>query len=85
MINPLFLFIWLQGKVSLISQTGVHQLHIFLFVLAIFHVLYSVVTMALGQAKVSFNSIISSLYAFIYTYTTQCYSARLRTIIYLNN
>lgn len=40
-----------KGKVSLISQTGVHQLHIFLFVLAIFHVLYSVVTMALGQAK----------------------------------
>ncbi|KAL9395239.1 hypothetical protein Peur_014524 [Populus x canadensis] len=45
-----------KGKVSLISQTGVHQLHIFLFVLAIFHlfnihVLYSVITMALGQAK----------------------------------
>ncbi|CAK7345997.1 unnamed protein product [Dovyalis caffra] len=40
-----------KDKVSLISQTGVHQLHIFLFVLAIFHVLYSVITMALGQAK----------------------------------
>ncbi|XP_058080207.1 MLO protein homolog 1-like [Magnolia sinica] len=39
------------GKVSLISQSGVHQLHIFIFVLAVFHVLYSVITMALGQAK----------------------------------
>ncbi|KAJ6731203.1 MLO-LIKE PROTEIN [Salix viminalis] len=40
-----------DGKASLISQTGLHQLHIFIFVLAIFHVLYSVVTMALAQAK----------------------------------
>ncbi|XP_068640760.1 MLO protein homolog 1-like [Aristolochia californica] len=39
------------GKVSLISQSGVHQLHIFIFILAVFHVLYSVITMALGQAK----------------------------------
>lgn len=43
----------MQDKVSLISQSGVHQLHIFIFVLAVFHVLYSVLTMALGQAKVS--------------------------------
>ncbi|KAJ8629335.1 hypothetical protein MRB53_022658 [Persea americana] len=40
-----------RGKVSLFSQSGVHQLHIFIFVLAVFHVLYSVITMALGQAK----------------------------------
>ncbi|KAJ8629313.1 hypothetical protein MRB53_022636 [Persea americana] len=39
------------NKVSLISQSGVHQLHIFIFVLAVFHVLYSVITMALGRAK----------------------------------
>ena len=51
---------------SLISQTGVHQLHIFLFVLAIFHVLYSVITMALGQAKVSSNSITSSPCKFVF-------------------
>ncbi|KAJ6684576.1 MLO-LIKE PROTEIN 1 [Salix purpurea] len=37
-----------DGKASLISQTG---LHIFIFVLAIFHVLYSVVTMVLAQAR----------------------------------
>ncbi|XP_059636496.1 MLO protein homolog 1-like [Cornus florida] len=40
-----------KGKVSLISYSGVHQLHIFIFVLAVFHVLYSVIIMALGQAK----------------------------------
>ncbi|ONK71134.1 uncharacterized protein A4U43_C04F5060 [Asparagus officinalis] len=40
-----------KDKVQLISQTGIHQLHIFIFVLAVFHVLYSVLTMALGKAK----------------------------------
>ncbi|KAF8406726.1 hypothetical protein HHK36_008818 [Tetracentron sinense] len=40
-----------KDKVPLISQSAVHQLHIFIFVLAVFHVLYSVMTMALGQAK----------------------------------
>ncbi|XP_038972433.1 MLO protein homolog 1-like [Phoenix dactylifera] len=40
-----------EDKVPLISQNGIHQLHIFIFVLAVFHVLYSILTMALGQAK----------------------------------
>lgn len=40
-----------QDKVSLISTNGVHQLHIFIFVLAVFHVIYSVATMALGRLK----------------------------------
>ncbi|XAR61518.1 hypothetical protein NMG60_11015965 [Bertholletia excelsa] len=40
-----------KGKVSLISDTGVHQLHIFIFVLAVFHVLYSVIIISLSQAK----------------------------------
>ncbi|XP_048129489.1 MLO protein homolog 1-like [Rhodamnia argentea] len=40
-----------HGKIPLISQSGLHQLHIFIFVLAVFHVLYSVVTMALARAK----------------------------------
>ncbi|RCV46735.1 hypothetical protein SEVIR_9G559300v4 [Setaria viridis] len=40
-----------KGKVSLISTTGVHQLHIFIFVLAVFHVVYSVATMALARLK----------------------------------
>ncbi|KHN20094.1 MLO protein like 1 [Glycine soja] len=40
-----------KGKVSLISQSGVHQLHIFIFVLAVFHIFYSVMTMVLARAK----------------------------------
>lgn len=40
-----------QGKVPFVSSDGIHQLHIFIFVLAVFHVLYCVITMALGRAK----------------------------------
>ncbi|KAK9129201.1 hypothetical protein Sjap_009688 [Stephania japonica] len=40
-----------ENKIPLVSQTALHQLHIFIFVLAVFHVLYSVITMALAQAK----------------------------------
>ncbi|XP_048574504.1 LOW QUALITY PROTEIN: MLO protein homolog 1-like [Triticum urartu] len=41
----------LLGKVALMSAGSMHQLHIFIFVLAVFHVLYSVVTMALSRLK----------------------------------
>ncbi|CAH9108997.1 unnamed protein product [Cuscuta epithymum] len=40
-----------KGKVPLVSLDGVHQLHMFIFVLAIFHVLYCVTTLVLGRAK----------------------------------
>ncbi|KAL5764105.1 hypothetical protein ACOSP7_016453 [Xanthoceras sorbifolium] len=40
-----------KGKVSFVSSDGIHQLHMFIFVLALFHVLYCVLTMALGRAK----------------------------------
>ncbi|KAK1388663.1 hypothetical protein POM88_016841 [Heracleum sosnowskyi] len=40
-----------RDKVSLISYKGVHQLHIFIFVLAVLHVVYSVILVVLGQAK----------------------------------
>lgn len=40
-----------EGKVPIISENALHQLHIFIFVLAIFQVLYSVLTMGLGRAK----------------------------------
>nr|DAD26130.1 TPA_asm: hypothetical protein HUJ06_027598 [Nelumbo nucifera] len=40
-----------KGMVSLISQDGIHQLHIFIFVLAVMQIVYSLVTMALGRAK----------------------------------
>ncbi|XP_057844852.2 MLO-like protein 12 [Cryptomeria japonica] len=42
-----------KGKVPLISQDGLHQLHIFIFALAVFHVLSCIITMALGQAKMN--------------------------------
>ncbi|KAL5705997.1 MLO protein 1 [Ranunculus cassubicifolius] len=42
-----------SGKVALISYSGLHQLHIFIFVLAVFHILYSVILILLGQAKMS--------------------------------
>ncbi|KAG6769817.1 hypothetical protein POTOM_025482 [Populus tomentosa] len=40
-----------KGKVSLISEKGIHQLHIFIFVLAVMQIFYSVLTMALGWTK----------------------------------
>ncbi|XP_022756687.1 MLO-like protein 3 [Durio zibethinus] len=40
-----------KGKSSLISEEGANQLSIFLFVLAVMQIVYSVVTMALGRAK----------------------------------
>ncbi|KAJ0974523.1 hypothetical protein J5N97_016488 [Dioscorea zingiberensis] len=40
-----------EGWVPLISQSGIHQLHIFIFVLAVFMFLYSVITVVLGKAK----------------------------------
>lgn len=42
----------LQGKASLVSEEGLHQLHIFIFVLAVMQIVYSVLTMGLGRAKV---------------------------------
>ncbi|CAH2058751.1 unnamed protein product, partial [Thlaspi arvense] len=41
----------LLGKVALVSAYGIHQLHIFIFVLAVFHVLYCIITYALGKTK----------------------------------
>ncbi|CAH9108995.1 unnamed protein product [Cuscuta epithymum] len=41
----------LKGKVPLVSTDGIHQLHIFIFVLAVFHIFYCVTTLALGRAK----------------------------------
>ncbi|XP_031270276.1 MLO-like protein 9 [Pistacia vera] len=40
------------GLVPLISINGLHQLHIFIFFLAAFHVMYSAITMMLGRAKI---------------------------------
>ncbi|XWS56455.1 hypothetical protein CRYUN_Cryun09bG0086800 [Craigia yunnanensis] len=40
-----------QGKVALVSAYGIHQLHIFIFVLAVCHILYCIITYALGRTK----------------------------------
>ncbi|KAG8632204.1 hypothetical protein MANES_18G003100v8 [Manihot esculenta] len=39
------------GYLPLISLNGLHQLHIFIFFLAVFHVMYSAITMMLGRLK----------------------------------
>uniref|UniRef100_A0A5B6YRI5 MLO-like protein n=1 Tax=Davidia involucrata TaxID=16924 RepID=A0A5B6YRI5_DAVIN len=41
-----------KGFVPLISLHGLHQLHIFIFFLAVFHVIYSAITMTLGRLKI---------------------------------
>ncbi|QHO29508.1 MLO-like protein [Arachis hypogaea] len=41
-----------EGMEPLISVHGMHQLHIFIFFLAVFHVVYSAITMTLGRAKI---------------------------------
>ncbi|XP_006655330.1 MLO-like protein 1 [Oryza brachyantha] len=41
-----------KGKVPLLSIEAIHQLHIFIFVLAITHVIFSVSTVLLGGAKI---------------------------------
>ncbi|KAF3440893.1 hypothetical protein FNV43_RR19179 [Rhamnella rubrinervis] len=40
------------GSEPIISVKGLHQLHILIFFLAVFHVLYSAVTMMLGRLKI---------------------------------
>ncbi|CAA3005841.1 MLO-like protein 9 [Olea europaea var. sylvestris] len=41
-----------KGYVPLMSINGIHQLHIFIFFLAVFHVIYSAITMMLGRLKI---------------------------------
>ncbi|KAL4556674.1 hypothetical protein LXL04_034830 [Taraxacum kok-saghyz] len=40
-----------KGKVQMVSPYGIHQLHIFIFVLAVVHVLYCLLTLILGRLK----------------------------------
>ncbi|KAJ6798487.1 MLO-like protein 1 isoform X2 [Iris pallida] len=42
-----------KGKVPLLSIEALHQLHIFIFVLAITHVIFSVLTMLLGGLRIT--------------------------------
>ncbi|KAE8010766.1 hypothetical protein FH972_007102 [Carpinus fangiana] len=41
-----------EGYAPLISVNGLHQLHILIFFLAVFHVLFSFITMMLGRLKI---------------------------------
>ncbi|KAI3676110.1 hypothetical protein L1987_85709 [Smallanthus sonchifolius] len=41
-----------KGKVPLVSLEGLHQLHIFIFVLAVVHVIFCATTMVLGVARI---------------------------------
>ncbi|KAI3813681.1 hypothetical protein L1987_18410 [Smallanthus sonchifolius] len=41
-----------KGKVPVITVDGLHQLHILIFFLAVLHVAYSAITMALGRLKI---------------------------------
>ncbi|KAL8532187.1 hypothetical protein ACS0TY_008694 [Phlomoides rotata] len=41
-----------EGYVALITVDGLHQIHILIFFLAVLHVLYSFITMALGRLKI---------------------------------
>lgn len=50
----------MQGKISLVSSEGTQQLQILIIVLAVFHILSSLVTLLLGEAKVL------SMYKFVY-------------------
>ncbi|KAK7261383.1 hypothetical protein RIF29_27692 [Crotalaria pallida] len=40
-----------EGKVPFVSSEAIHQLHIFIFVLAVFHVVYCILTLALARLK----------------------------------
>ncbi|XP_031108242.1 MLO-like protein 2 isoform X2 [Ipomoea triloba] len=40
-----------QGKVQFASSYAIHYLHIFIFALAVTHVLYSITTWGLGRLK----------------------------------
>ncbi|TKY46289.1 MLO protein 12 [Spatholobus suberectus] len=40
-----------EKAIAFVSAYGIHQLHIFIFVLAIFHILQCIVTLALGRTK----------------------------------
>lgn len=50
--TPISLFTF-QNKVPLLSVEALHHLHIFIFVLAVVHVTFSVLTVVFGGARVS--------------------------------
>lgn len=53
-----------QGMSSLMSQQGINELNIFIFVLAAMQIVYSLATMGLGRAKVQFQYSYNHIYIF---------------------
>lgn len=47
-----FFFFGMQGKIPFLSMEALHQLHIFIFVLAVVHVIFCVTMIILGGLKV---------------------------------
>jgi len=65
-LTPISLFAF-QNKVPLLSVEALHHLHIFIFVLAVVHVTFSVLTVVFGGARVSSmpSTQLFSLFSFI--------------------
>ncbi|KAJ0611500.1 hypothetical protein HanHA300_Chr01g0016501 [Helianthus annuus] len=51
-VANLYIFMVLQNKVPLLSPEALHHLHIFIFVLAVVHVTFSVLTVVFGVTKI---------------------------------
>lgn len=62
----------LQGYEKLISVDGLHQLHILIFFLAFFHVLFSAITMTLVKLKVWTCSFLALFLVLCYPFTSNC-------------
>ncbi|WOL17891.1 MLO-like protein 1 isoform X1 [Canna indica] len=45
-------YCWREGEVPLLSIEAIHQLHIFIFILAVIHVIFSAITVLIGGAKI---------------------------------
>lgn len=68
----------------LISLHALHQLHIFIFFLALFHVIYSAITMTLGRLKVMIQLFLSngkmdSIYSIFVALSSICMALNLDT------
>lgn len=83
---------YLQGKAQLVSANGINQLHLFIFVLAISHVVCCATTLGLGRLKVTHINFIdrhiniSCIYAYyVYKSSIICivFSTKFRSSKYL--
>jgi len=52
------------SEVALVSRHGIHQLHMFIFVLAVMQIVYSFLTVSLARAKVRIKNLRSHFLGF---------------------